>query len=86
MAHYTLLEQQRAEIERDLGVLEWRALPDRKSSSIRLCRKDTDPLQEKDWPTQLDWMASTLERFDKTFRPRVKSLDASEWRPSGDIT
>ena len=86
MAHYTLLERQRVEIERDLGTLEWRALPDKKSSSIRLRRKDTDPLQETDWPTQLDWMASTLERFDKTFRPRVKSLDASEWHPDGDVT
>ena len=85
-AHYALLERQRAEIERDLGALEWRALPDRKSSSIRLRLKDTDPLQEKDWPTQLDWMASTLERFVKAFRPRVKSLDASEWRPDGDVT
>ncbi len=86
MAHYTLLERQRAEIEHDLGALEWRALPDKKSSSIRLRRMDTDPLQEKDRPAQLDWMASTLERFDKTFRPRVKSLDASEWRPDDDVT
>ncbi|MCY4601007.1 MAG: DUF4268 domain-containing protein [Acidobacteria bacterium] len=85
-AHWALLERRRAEIERELGVLEWRALPDKKSSSIRLRLNDTDPLQEKDWPTQLDWMASTLERFDKTFRPRVKSLDASEWRPDGDVT
>ena len=86
MAHYTLLERQRAEIERELGALEWRALPGKKSSSIRVRRKDTDPLHKKDWPTQLDWMASTLERFDKTFRPRVKSLDASVRRPDGDVT
>ena len=85
-AHYTLLERQRAEIERDLGTLEWRELPEKKSSSIRLRREDTNPRQEKDWPTQLDWMASTLERFDKTFRTRVKSLDASELRSDGDVT
>ena len=85
-AHYALLESQRAEIESDLGALEWRALPNKKSSSIRLRLKDTDPLQEKDRLTQLDWMASTLERFDKTFRPRVKSLDASDLRSDGDVT
>ena len=42
-AYYALLERQRAEIERDLGVLEWRALPDRKSSSIWLRLKGHGP-------------------------------------------
>ena len=49
MAYYTLLERQRAEIERELGALEWWPLPGKKSSSIRVRRKDTDPLHKKDW-------------------------------------
>ena len=85
-AHFRLLEQQSEEIEDELGELEWRALPDKKSSSIRLCRNDADPMQQENWPSQLDWMVSTLEGFDKTFRPRVKSLDASDWQPDDDGT
>ena len=85
-AYFRLLEQQRAEIERELGELEWRELPDKKSSSIRLRRRGADPMKEEEWRDQLDWMVSTLEGFDKTFRPRVKSLDASDWRAEDDGT
>ena len=72
-AHFRLLDQQRDEIERELGKLEWRALPDRKSSSIRLRRKNVDPMQQEDWPNQIEWMVSTLEGFDKTFPLRSLS-------------
>ena len=77
--YFRLLEQQRKEIEQELGKLEWRPLPGQKSSMIRL-RENADLVQEEDWPNQLDWMVSMLERFDQTFRSRVKSLDASAWR------
>ena len=43
-------------------------------------------MQQEDWPSQLDWMVSTLEGFDTTFRPRLKSLDASDWHPEDDGT
>lgn len=78
-AHFGLLMQQRDEIERDLGKLEWRTL--QKSRMIRLGRS-ADPTRQADWPDQIDWMAENLEAFNRTFRPLVKSLDASEWRPS----
>ena len=84
-AHFRLLEQRREEIKGELGELEWRPLPDRKSSSIRL-RKNADPMQQEDWPNQIDWMVSSLEGFDKTFRPRLKSLDASDWQPDDEGT
>ena len=80
-AHFRLLEQQSEKIEGELGELEWRALPDKKSSSIRLSRDDADLMQQENWPSQIDWMVSTLESFDRTFRPRLKSLDASDWQP-----
>ena len=35
-------------------------------------------MQQADWPNQLDWMVSTLEGFDKTCRPPLKSLDVAE--------
>ena len=83
-AHYRLLERQREQIKDELGDLEWRALQGKKSSQIRLRRTNTDPMNQEDWPNQLDWMVSTLEAFDKTFRPRIKALDASDWRPDDD--
>ena len=84
-AHFRLLERQREEIEEELGDLEWRALPG-KEQHIRLRRKNADPMQQEDWPNQLDWMVSTLESFDKTFRSRLKPLDASDWHPDDDAT
>ena len=37
-----------------------------------------DPMQQEDWPNQFDWMVSTLEGFDKTFRARLKSFDVAK--------
>ncbi len=82
-AHFGLLDQEREEIEQQLGTLEWRKLPDRKASTIRL-RREADPMQQGDWPNQISWMVEKLEAFNKTFRPLVKSLDASEWRPEDE--
>ncbi len=84
--HFRLLERQREEIEGELGELEWRVLPDRKSSSIRLRWKNVDPMQRENWPSQIEWMVSKLEVFDRTFRPPLKSLDASDWRPDDGRT
>ena len=36
---------------------------------------------QEDWPNQLEWMVLPLEGFNKTFRSRLKSLDASDWHP-----
>ena len=81
-AYFELLRQQREEIEQALGRLEWRASTiDRKEPIVQLLRRDTDPNRQEDWPNQIDWMASALEGFDRTFRPRLISLDASAWRP-----
>ena len=84
--HYRLLERQRKEIEDELGDLEWRELQGKKSSQIRLRRTNTDPMNQEDWPNQLDWMVSTLEAFDNTFRPRIEALKASDWHPDDNGT
>ena len=75
---FPVLPRRLAEVhgERKMG----RCLP-----IVQLLRRDTDPSQQGDWPNQIDWMVSTLEGFDRTFRPRLRSLDASEWR-SDDLT
>lgn len=84
-AHFHLLKEQQAEIEKEFGEpLEWEELPNRKSSRISLRQEDTDPGDETDWPNQHEWLASKLELFDKVFRPRVKTLNAADWESSKD--
>ena len=86
-AHFGLLEQQREEIEGELGDdLEWRSSREKTEQHVRLCRRDADSTQREDWPNQLPWMVSTLEDFHKTLSPRLKSLDASDWRAVNDGT
>ena len=79
---YNLLHEFRQEIETELGAaLDWKELPDRKASRIALFKQDSDPTNESDWPAQHQWFAETLERFDKAFRQRVKTLNPDDWQP-----
>ena len=80
---FCIADGKREEVEQQLGELEWCELPHRKASALRLRRK-SDPLKREDWPIQIDWMVAKLEAFNRTFRPLVKSLDASEWRPDDE--
>ena len=46
---------------------------------VRVSSEECGPnATQEDWPNELDWMVSTLDSFDKTFRPRLKSLDVAE--------
>lgn len=76
--HFESLREQQESIEKELGeALDWRELPNRKSSSLRLSLKDVDPTNEDDWPRQIEWMAATLTRFHVTFAPRIRGLAAA---------
>ena len=80
-AHFSLLHDQRDEIERDADeTFEWRELPDKKESQINLSRINTDPSDRGLWPEQHKWLFDKLELFHKTFATRIKQLDASEAR------
>ena len=72
---FSTLEDDKESIEEKLGLgaLEWHELPERKSSKIQLAW-NADPTKESKWPEQVERMRKTLESFDKTFRPMVKSL------------
>lgn len=84
-AHFYLLKEQQEKIEKEFGEpLEWDELPDTESSKISLCKENTDPTDESDWPNQHEWFASKLELFDKVFRPRIKALNADDWEPPED--
>jgi hypothetical protein len=79
-AHFQLLLAQRAEIEADLGTsLEWRELPDKKTSRIMLRKGDTNIENEEDWPAQHEWLLNSLNEFYRVFAPRVKRLDADRF-------
>ena len=78
-AHYHLLKEEQKEIHNEFGeVLEWYELPENATSRICLNKRDTDPLDENDWPQQYEWFATQLEVFDTVFRERIRGLDAAD--------
>ncbi len=73
--HFQFLCDHQETIEKELDEsLDWRELPNRKSSSLRLYLKDADPTREDDWPDQIDWMAKTLTRFHEVFAALIHPL------------
>jgi hypothetical protein len=86
-AYYWQLFEQKEEIERELGFqIEWMELPERKKSSLLSYLNDVDPLKKNQWSTYHQWMKDKLEAFDSVLRPRIRKLDASEWKPdNGNI-
>ena len=74
--YFNLLKDEKPEIEREFGSpLDWQELPDRIGSRIAIYRHNADPADEGDWERQHAWIKEMLERFDKTFRGRIKALD-----------
>jgi len=83
LACFHLLEQQKPEIEKEIGSsLEWRELPEKQESQIRRSFQGVDPGNKADWPRQRATVIQTLETFHAVFSPRVKALDAAEWQPN----
>ncbi len=71
---YHLLAKDKSAIEAEIGcALEWRENPEKIQSKIALF-KNFDPTNEASWPSQHEWMKSTVEKFDTVFRKRVRSL------------
>jgi hypothetical protein len=86
-AHFGLIRQRYYdEVERrltPLGTVEWRPLPNKKVSQIRVIRASTAS-NPKTWPELDAWMANTLETMHALFAPIVKTLDAAGYVPSPD--
>lgn len=84
--HFKLLEQDKDEIEREISSdLDWTERPAGKQSVISIIKSSVDPADESDRVNQMEWLSDMLGRFDSTFRPRVKELDASDWVPDDYI-
>lgn len=76
---YAELFKQKSEIEEKIGAeLEWKELPDKKTSRI-LLYKSVQTDNENTWPEQFAWLQRTLEKFDQTFRP-IFAARATEFR------
>ena len=85
-AHYYLLHDDREAIEGEIGAkLTWHELPDKKSSYISMYL-ETDPSDRTGRPEQHEWLKKTTEAFHKTFKQRVKELDASQYEPAYEET
>lgn len=80
---FHLLAEQKAEIERDLGVaLDWEELPAGQDSRISVALDPADPEDEVDWTRQHEWLARRLNEMHRVLAPRVRTLDPDSWQPS----
>ena len=59
--------------------MEWRELPGKKESQIKITFEGINIEKKGKWPEQHRKDAETLEAFHRVFSPRIKTLDASEW-------
>ena len=72
-AIYEALEQQKAEVEQQLGELEWQPLPDKKASRVAQY-KDANIEDRESWPQLFAWLKDTAEKFKATFADRVRQV------------
>jgi Domain of unknown function (DUF4268) len=76
-AYFRMLQDQKGEIERELGYpLDWEELPEAQDSRIACCLGEIDPENEADWRRQHDWLAKHLNDLHRVFALRVNALDA----------
>ena len=71
--YYNALMEQQAEIHSECGEpLSWYAVESEKR--IAFSKVDANPIDERDWQNQHQWLANKFETLDKVFRPRTESL------------
>lgn len=79
LAWYEQLELRRSEIDVELGIdseLEWRPGWNDTAYYAESTNSEADFNDRSDWPNQHRWLAETLDRFDKVFRPKVVELQS----------
>ncbi len=76
--HFHRLKEQQVEIETEIGIgLDWRELPEKDTSRILIVRNNSSIKESECWAQQHQWLADTLEKFNKVFRPRISQLPVS---------
>jgi hypothetical protein len=74
-SNFEMLLGDREAIEDEIGIpLVWMPLDGKKSSRIASFLTDIDPLEESNWPIVMDWMQDTFDRFQQTFRARIRNI------------
>lgn len=71
---YSLLSEQRAQIDAVLPGLEWQELPDGQDCRI-IQYREGDTTDKSSWPELLDWLMNAAESFHAEFSPRIKRLE-----------
>ena len=80
-----LLEQQKDAIEQELDYpLEWEELPTRRDCRITSYLNTVDTDEESDWSRQHEWLAKRLNDMHGVFFPRLRELNADDWRRDED--
>lgn len=80
-SYFEQLEESKDIIHQELGFeLEWMPLPNRQACRLIVFRSVENLTDEVSWPEPHDWMIETLEKMQKCFAPRVKTLTAGDLR------
>ncbi|MYB88401.1 MAG: DUF4268 domain-containing protein [Proteobacteria bacterium] len=74
--YHGLLEQQKDEIEQELGYqLEWGdQQPSSRDHRISYYLRNSDPRNKQDWPRQHEWLVEHLNKLHQVFVQRVRGL------------
>ncbi len=76
---YNQLYEQKNDIEAEIGhELIWKELPNKSASRIILYLRNVDPMDRSRWDEYQDWLIKYIEAFDRTFRNRIRNLEASD--------
>jgi hypothetical protein len=71
---FKLLLEQKEDIEKATGPLEWQELPEKQDCRIIVHRTDVDITEQSEWEVAHRWLKDKAELFHNTFSPRVKAL------------
>lgn len=77
-AYFDILFEEQAQVEQEFGQpLNWRRLPERKSSIICISHPNIDPLDRQQWPMMMAWFTEQLVKMHQVFSNRIRNMDIS---------
>jgi hypothetical protein len=77
-SYFAALQAQQAEIEGEVGQqLLWHNPQDARVCRIYV-RRSADFRKADEWPVQHEWLRTNLEKFHRTFVPRIKKLNPAK--------
>jgi len=71
---FHLLEQQKQDIEQELGQLQWLELPNKQACRIVRFKESFDVTDVEAWKDGFSWLKDQWEQIQSVFGPRVKAL------------